>query len=63
MSDGNKTSGIGLIEVITVVLVILKLFGLIKWGWLLVLAPWLTLWAAILLTMAIVSVYDAIKLR
>jgi hypothetical protein len=63
MSDGNKTSGIGPIEVITVVLVILKLFGLIKWGWLLVLAPWLIPWAAVFLTMAIVSVYDAIKLR
>lgn len=63
MSDGNKTSGMGLIETITVVLVILKLFGLIKWGWLLVLSLWLIHWAAILLTMAIVSVYDAIKLR
>lgn len=63
MSDGNNKSGMGLIETITVVLVILKLFGLIKWGWLLVLSPWLILWAALFLTMAIASVYDAIKLR
>ncbi|MFT8860877.1 hypothetical protein [Schleiferilactobacillus harbinensis] len=63
MSDDNKTSGIGLIEVITVVLVILKLFGLIKWGWLLVLAPWLISWVFFFMALAIVSVYDAIKLR
>ncbi|MEE6717020.1 hypothetical protein [Schleiferilactobacillus harbinensis] len=63
MSDSNKKSGMGLIETITVVLVILKMFGLIKWGWLLVLSPWHILWAALFLAMAIVSVYDAIKLR
>jgi hypothetical protein len=63
MSDGNKTSGMGLIETITVVLVILKLFGLIRWSWLLVLAPWLISWALLFLVLAIVSVYDAIKLR
>lgn len=63
MSDGNKTSGTGLIEVITVVLVILKLFGLIKWGWLLVLALWLISWAFFLLALAIVSTYYAIKSR
>lgn len=63
MSDGNKTSGMGLIETITVVLVILKLFGLIKWSWLLVSAPWLISWAFFFLALAIASMYDAIKLR
>lgn len=63
MSDGNKTSGMGLIETITVVLVILKLFGLIKWSWLLVLAPWLISWAFFFLALAIASMYYAIKSR
>jgi hypothetical protein len=63
MSDGNKTSGMGLIETITVVLVILKLFGLIRWSWLLVLAPWLISWAFFFLALAIVRMYYAIKSR
>ena len=46
MSKNNKSSGMGLLDVILIVQVILKLFGLINWSWGLVLWP---IWVIIIL--------------
>ena len=44
MSKNNKSSGMGLLDVILIVQIILKLFGLINWSWGLVLWPlWLSI--------------------
>lgn len=39
MSKKTTTSGIGLLDVLQIVLIVLKVFGLIDWPWLLVLFP------------------------
>ena len=46
MSKNNKSSGMGLLDVILIVQIILKLFGLIDWSWWLVLWP---IWVIIIL--------------
>lgn len=49
MSD-NKRMGLGLCDVLLVVFVVLKLIGVINWGWGWVLAP---LWIPILIVLVL----------
>lgn len=49
MSD-NKRTGLGLCDVLLVVFVVLKLIGVINWGWGWVLAP---LWTPILIALVL----------
>lgn len=49
MSD-NKRTGLGLCDVLLVVFVVLKLIGVINWGWGWVLAP---LWISILIVLVL----------
>lgn len=49
MSD-NKRTGLGLCDVLLVVFVVLKLIGVINWGWGWVLAP---LWIPILIVLVL----------
>jgi hypothetical protein len=46
MSKNNSRSGLGILDVILIVQIILKLFGLINWSWGLVLWP---LWVSIVI--------------
>ena len=53
----KKSSGLGILDVLLVVFIVLKLIGVIDWGWLWVLSP---LWISILivLVMIIIAVID-----
>lgn len=53
----KKSSGLGILDVLLVVFIVLKLIGVIEWGWLWVLSP---LWISILivLVMIIIAVID-----
>jgi len=46
MNKNNSRSGLGILDVILIVQIILKLFGLINWSWGLVLWP---LWVSIVI--------------
>ena len=46
MNDNSSSGGLGLTGVLTIVFVVLKLVGVIKWKWIWVLAP---LWISIIL--------------
>ncbi|MFT9039481.1 hypothetical protein [Schleiferilactobacillus harbinensis] len=63
MDDNSTSHGMGLIGVITVTLIILKLFGLINIGWLAVFVPLLICWALACLVTGAVCLYYAIKLK
>ena len=56
MSKNNKSSGMGVLDVILIVQIILKLFGLINWSWGLVLWP---IWVIIIL-LVILGIVTAI---
>ena len=47
--SGSSSSGLGFCEVLLIVFIVLKLVGVINWGWGLVLAP---LWIPILIALA-----------
>lgn len=50
MNDKATQSGLGIVSVLTVALVLLKLFKVIKWRWVWVLSPlWISAGAVILL--------------
>ena len=50
MNDKATQSGLGIVSVLTAVLVLLKLFKVIKWRWVWVLSPlWISAGAVILL--------------
>ena len=53
----KKSSGLGILDVLLVVFIVLKLIGVINWGWLWVLSP---LWISVLivLVMIIIAVID-----
>lgn len=53
----KKSSGLGILDVLLIVFIVLKLIGVIEWGWLWVLSP---LWISILivLVMIIIAVID-----
>lgn len=60
MNDNNKSSGLGLFSVLTIVFIVLKLTGLIDWDWLWVLSP---LWiGAILALVVLLIVYIYMKI-
>lgn len=59
MDDEHSQGGLGIVEVATIVLVILKLFGLINWSWLWVLAPLAIAWAFLLAMAVVVMAYAA----
>nr|WP_290463333.1 hypothetical protein [Acutalibacter muris] len=53
----KKSSGLGILDVLLIVFIVLKLIGVIDWGWLWVLSP---LWISILivLVMIVIAVMD-----
>lgn len=59
MRDNNKSRGLGLCGVLTIVFVVLKLTHNIDWSWWWVLAP---LWGGIALIIALLLILLIIKL-
>lgn len=50
----NKSGGIGFCGVLTIVFIVLKLVGVIKWSWLWVLSP---LWIATLIVIVLIILW------
>lgn len=57
MNNKSTSSGIGLLDVLAVVFIVLKLIGVIEWSWVWVLAP---IWVQLVI-LVIVVVVIAIK--
>jgi len=58
-----STSGLGVLDVIQIILVVLKLVGVIKWNWWVVLIPlWIGLFALCLISVAMITEYHKSKL-
>lgn len=51
MRDRDTRSGIGTLDVLQIIFIVLKLLNLIDWSWWIVFSP---IWVAIILTMVIV---------
>lgn len=49
----KKSSGLGVLDVLLIVFVVLKLIGVINWGWLWVLSP---LWISVLIALVMIIV-------
>lgn len=39
MNNKTKQGGLGIVSVLTIILIVLKLLGIIKWSWIWVLSP------------------------
>lgn len=57
MRDNSSSSGLGLLDVLTVIFIVLKLLGVIGWSWVWVLCPF---WIQLVI-LAIVLIVIAIK--
>ena len=53
MDNKAKQGGLGIVSVLTIVLIVLKLLGVIKWSWIWVLSP---LWISAVIVLAVFSV-------
>ena len=50
MNTRTKQGGLGIVSILTMVLIVLKLSGVIKWHWIWVLSPiWISTLAAVVL--------------
>lgn len=49
----KKSSGLGILDVLLIVFIVLKLIGVINWGWLWVLSP---LWISVLIMMVMIII-------
>lgn len=57
----NSSKGIGFVGLLTVVFIVLKLCGVIKWSWLWVISPvWISLGVTVLFIVGAI-VYAAVK--
>lgn len=53
MNNKTKQGGLGIVSVLTIILIVLKLLGVIKWSWIWVLSP---IWISTLNMVAVFSV-------
>ena len=53
MNNKTKQGGLGIVSVLTIIFVVLKLLGVIKWSWIWVLSP---LWISAVIVLAVFSV-------
>lgn len=60
MEKNKTTSGIGILDVIQIVFIILKLVGVITWPWHIVLIP---LWISLGLLVIIFAIYGIVAYR
>jgi len=51
MNDNNSSGGMSFVGVLTLIFVVLKLVGVIKWSWIAVLSP---LWIALIIDIIII---------
>lgn len=53
MDNKAKQGGLGIVSVLTIVFIVLKLLGVIKWSWIRVLSP---IWISAVIVVAVFSV-------
>ena len=53
MDNKAKQGGLGIVSVLTIIFVVLKLLGAIKWSWIWVLSP---IWISAVIVVAVFSV-------
>ena len=53
MDNKAKQGGLGIVSVLTIVFIVLKLLGVIRWSWIWVLSP---IWISAVLAVAVFSV-------
>lgn len=53
MDNKAKQGGLGIVSVLTIVFIVLKLLGVIRWSWIWVLSP---IWISAVIVVAVVSV-------
>ena len=53
MDNKAKQGGLGIVSVLTIVFIVLKLLGVIRWSWIWVLSP---IWISAVLVVAVFSV-------
>lgn len=53
MDNKAKQGGLGIVSVLTIVFIVLKLLGVIKWSWICVLSP---IWISAVIVVAVFSV-------
>lgn len=53
MNNKTKQGGLGIVSVLTIIFVVLKLLGVIKWSWIWVLSP---IWISAVIVVAVFSV-------
>ena len=53
MNNKTKQGGLGIVSVLTIIFIVLKLLGVIKWSWIWVLSP---LWISAVIVLAVFSV-------
>ena len=58
MSSGNSSGGLGILDVVLIVNIILKLCNVITWSWIWVLAPF---WVGIIISL--VSLFALVHLK
>ena len=52
MNNKTKQGGLGIVSVLTIIFIVLKLLGVIKWSWIWVLSP---LWISAVIVLAVFS--------
>ena len=53
MNNKTKQGGLGIVSVLTIIFVVLKLLGVIKWSWIWVLS---SIWVSAVIVLAVFSV-------
>ena len=53
MNNKTKQGGLGIVSVLTIIFIVLKLLGVIKWSWIWVLLP---IWISAVIVVAVFSV-------
>ena len=53
MNNKTKQGGLGIVSVLTIIFVVLKLLGVIRWSWIWVLPP---IWISAVIVVAVFSV-------
>ena len=53
MDNNAKQGGLGIVSVLTIIFIVLKLLGVIRWSWIWVLSP---IWISAVIVVAVFSV-------